>query len=79
MSYPVLDFERNEPQRALLDNLCVLEPFIPEMDGWVSLPVRLVHTQGAGLALELGPYEVSGADIGRLRAALAAFDKAVTA
>ncbi len=40
------------------------------------MPVRLVHDQGAGWHLELGPYSLDRDDIERLREAIASYDAA---
>ncbi|MGV0618169.1 hypothetical protein ABQE58_25075 [Mycolicibacterium elephantis] len=80
--FPVLDAPRTEGNRTLgrvvFDHLGVIEPYIEEIDSWVTLPMRLVHDQAAGIHLEVGPYSVAGRDIERLRAALRAYDVALS-
>lgn len=79
--FPVLDAPRTEANaelnRVICDHFGCIEPHIDETDGWCAMPVRLVHNQAAGWCLEVGPYDISGTDIERLRAAIAAYDSAV--
>ena len=80
-SFPVLDTERHEgiePGRVVLDEPCVLEPYVPEIDSWCTLPLRIVHTQGGGLTVELGPYTLTECDVDRLRDAIRSYDIAKT-
>jgi hypothetical protein len=69
--FPVLDGNRDMTEgRVVISELGELEPYIDEVDGWVSMPVRVSHTAGAGVVLELGPYSLDARDVARLRAAL---------
>ena len=65
------------PRRSIIDFYGYLEPHIDELDTWVAMPLRLVHSQLAGFELEVGPYSLSAADIHTLRSAIAAYDKAL--
>lgn len=55
-AFPLLDATRTignaEHRRAVIDCLGYCEPYIEETDGWVSLPLRLVHDRAAGWHLE---------------------------
>jgi hypothetical protein len=78
--FPILDSPRagdpyTYPGRAILDFHGYIEPYVDEMDYWVAMPVRLVHTVD-GLGIEIGPYSLDAADIMRLRAAIASYDQA---
>lgn len=79
--YPVLDaprtFADTELSRVVInDQLAPIEPHIEETDWYVTLPLRIVYDQGAGVHIEIGPYSMDGRDIERLRAAITAYDKA---
>jgi hypothetical protein len=78
--FPILDADRQGDNtmcvRTIFDVHGYVEPYIPEMDSWVSMPLRLAHSQSAGFYLELGPYDLDAADIRRLREALDAYDRA---
>ena len=80
-SFPLLDAPRAdanaELSRVILDFCGYVEPNIPELDDWCSMPVRLVHDQAGGFHLELGPYGIDRRDIEVLRAAIHAYDEAV--
>jgi hypothetical protein len=79
--FPILDADRQGDNticvRTIFDVFGCVEPRVPETDYWVSMPVRLAHSQAAGYYLEVGPYDLDAADIHRLRQAIAAYDKAV--
>jgi hypothetical protein len=79
--FPVLDAlrhaEANEFGRVIIDTFGFVEPYIGEVDGFMSMPLRLVHDQAAGLHLELGPYDIDRADIEALRTAIAGYDQAI--
>lgn len=79
--FPLMDATRNtanaEFGRVIFNLFGHVEPYIEEADGWVSMPLRLVHDQAAGWHLECGPYDFDRADIERLRQAIAAYDRAV--
>jgi hypothetical protein len=79
--FPILDSPRTGdpftyPGRAILDYHGHIEPYVDEMDYWVAMPVRLVHTEGGGFGIEVGPYTLNRPDIERLRAAIASYDLA---
>ncbi len=79
-NFPVLDAPRNEdndPGRIAFENFGNIEPYIPEIDFWTAMPVRLVHTLD-GLCIELGPYTLDCRDIDKLRAAIRGYDSAIT-
>lgn len=63
--------------RVVFDHFGYVEPHLDEVDGWCSMPLRLVHDQAAGWHLELGPYDLDRSDIELLRRAIAAYDRAV--
>lgn len=79
--FPTLDAPRTHANlefgRVVFDHLGFIEPYIEETDSWITMPMRLVHDQAAGIHLEVGPYSVDSRDIERLRAAIAAYDLAV--
>lgn len=76
--FPTMDAPRSpDIGRVIIDEYRPLEPYIPEMDGWVSWPVRFAHSQVAGFYLEIGPYDLDAADILNLRRAIAAYDAAI--
>lgn len=78
--FPILDATRPGPDqhggRTIIDTLDPIEPFLDETDYWCSMPLRLVHSQLAGVGIELGPYSLDHNDIERLRAAIAVYDDA---
>lgn len=66
-NFPILDGNRDMTEgREVISELGELEPFIDEIDGWVSMPVRVSHTPGAGIVLEIGPYTLDARDIAGL-------------
>lgn len=79
--FPVLDasrlIETNEFGRTIFGTFPSIEPYVGEIDSWVSMPLRLAHSQGSGWHIEVGPYDLGRADIDRLRDAIAAYDAAV--
>ncbi|ELR85684.1 MULTISPECIES: hypothetical protein [Mycobacterium] len=79
-NYDVLDAPREHGNtglgRCIVDSFGHVEPYLEEADGWVSLPLRLVVDQAAGMHLECGPYDFDRADIDRLREAVNAYDTA---
>jgi hypothetical protein len=81
--FPVLDAPRTyaneELHRCIFDVFGGIEPYIEEIDTWISMPLRLAHDEAAGWHLELGPYSLDRGDIRRLRAAIAAYDLATGA
>ncbi|MDT5096409.1 MAG: hypothetical protein QOC76_146 [Mycobacterium sp.] len=80
--FPVLDAPRlyanNSLGRFIMDSFGAVEPYIEENDSWVAMPLRLVHDQGGGWHLELGPYSLDACDISRLRAAIKSYDDATS-
>lgn len=81
--FPILDGFRppreDGTHRVIIDVLGMAEPYLDEADGWVALPVRLVHSPLGGFGIELGPYTLDPADIDVLRRAVAAYDAATVA
>lgn len=79
--FPVLDAPRpiadREYNRIIVDSFGHAEPYIEETDGWVALPLRLVHNQAAGWCVEIGPYSLDRRDIAALQAAIRAYHEAV--
>jgi len=79
-NFPLLDaprdFANESLGRAIIAFLGYLEPHVPEADQWISMPLRLVHDQGAGFCLELGPYTLAIDDILKLAEAIAAYTAA---
>lgn len=75
--FPILDAPRDianrEFQRVILDFHGYLEPYIDETDGWVSMPVRLVHDTAGGFAIEVGPYKLDICDIRLMQRAIASY------
>lgn len=80
-NYDILDGNRSQADeelgRDIIKDYGYIEAHVPEMDNWVSMPLRLVHDQAAGLSIECGPYDFDTADINRLREVIAAYDKAI--
>ncbi len=73
--FPVLDGNRDCTEDRMVIGECgELEPYIDEIDGWVSMPLRVTTTPGVGIVLEVGPYTLNGRDVTRLRAALRSWD-----
>ncbi|ORI13471.1 hypothetical protein [Rhodococcus sp. 1168] len=72
----VLDFDRDSTStaadngRILLAECDSMEPVVDEIDAWVNLPLRIVHSPVAGLCIEIGPYSLSATDVRALNAAL---------
>ena len=78
-AFPILDgVHLDGPDRTIVDVCGLVELFVAEVDSWCALPVRLVQTAGAGLCLELGPYQLDAAGVAVLRAAVADYDLAVS-
>jgi hypothetical protein len=79
--FPIVDVRRtyaNENlQRSILDCFGPIEPYSPESDSWVVMPVRLVHHAAGGFRLEIGQYDFGHKEIDTLRKAIAAYDQAV--
>lgn len=79
--FPTLDTDRAADAdvcgRVILDVFPPVEARVPDLDNWVAMPLRLAHSQAAGVYLELGPYDLDAADIGALRQAISAYDAAV--
>ena len=79
-AFEVVDYprngENNQYHRVVVDWFGYVEPFSPAADSWLSMPVRLVHSEVAGWHLEVGNLDFSRADIRLLRAAIAAYDAA---
>jgi hypothetical protein len=80
-NFPIVDFPREGdpftyPGRTVLDHFGFIEPYQPATDYWCALPVRLVHTEGGGFGIELGPYTLNHTDIDRLRATINSYDEA---
>jgi hypothetical protein len=76
--FPVLDAPRDHALtgRVIIDSFGDVEPYVEEMDSWVAMPLRLVHSQLAGWHLELGPYALNRRDMQRLSAAITAYRQA---
>jgi hypothetical protein len=68
--------DENCPGHRVITEHGSIEPFLDELDTWVSMPLRLVHTAGNGLCLEVGPYTLDPKDIARMRSTIASFDLA---
>lgn len=65
--FPVLDGNRDTREgRVVIDECGELQPYIDEMDGWVSMPTRVAYTPAAGIVLEIGPYTLDDREITRL-------------
>lgn len=85
--FPALDDPRTSDavRRSILDIGDDLEPYVPAGDLFVSMPTRVVHNTGAGIVLEVGPYDLSAVDVLRLHRVITeffdviGFDAAVTA
>ncbi len=77
---PILDSDRAtapaESGRHICDVLPPVQPYVPEIDNRVTMPVRLAYSMTAGWCLEVGPYDLDAADILALRQAIAAWDDA---
>ena len=79
---PIVDASREGdpftyPGRTVLDHLGYIEPLDERADTFIALPVRLCHTQGAGICLEVGPFTFNRLDIDKLRQAITAHDRAL--
>jgi hypothetical protein len=75
--FPELDSTRTEancPGHQIISEHGTIEPFVDEMDTWVSIPVRVAVNAGAGLCIEVGPYTLGRQEIDRLRAAIFDYD-----
>jgi hypothetical protein len=70
---PIADSELNRDVLREFGNMCA---YIEEIDYYAELPVRVVYDQGSAFHIEVGPYSLDGRDINRLRAAIAACDRA---
>lgn len=73
-AFPQIDADRTGLHdaigRVVLDVADDLEPIAPTFDRFVSLPVRISHNAGAGLVLEVGPYDLHREDVRRLAEAI---------
>lgn len=80
-SFPILDADRDhanrEYHRCILDFIGHVEAYVDEMDSWVAMPVRLVHTTAGGFGIELGPYSFDIADVRVMQAAIESYHRAV--
>ncbi|OBB15500.1 hypothetical protein A5731_00600 [Mycolicibacterium conceptionense] len=61
-----------DSHRDVIDAPCVLEPHDDRTDMCVSLPVRSVVSQTAGVAVEIGPFTLDTGEVVKLYNALAA-------
>lgn len=79
-NFDVLDADRthahDECGRGIFDSFGYVEPYVAEIDSWLSMPVRLAHSALAGWHIEIGPYDLDAADIGVLQRAIAAYHEA---
>lgn len=57
--------------RTVIEDLAVVEPLDERTDSFVSIPIRRVHTPGAGLSVEVGPFSLTSSDVVVLFNALA--------
>ena len=68
--FPVLDapreFADTELGRVVIEEFNAIEPYIEETDSWAAMPLRVVHDQGNGFHIEIGPYSLGNSDIRRL-------------
>lgn len=83
MRFPTVDHDRKSAievidgvptiinDRTLIADLGVIEPLDERTDQFVSIPIRSVHTAGAGMSVELGPYSLMSSDVVALFNALA--------
>lgn len=64
--FPLHDADRSESDdvawRAVIQELGISEPYTPDNDSWARVPLRISHNTGAGIVLEVGPYEFSDHD-----------------
>lgn len=70
-------FANTVADRVVMDLFGHVEPYDESIDTWRSMPLRLAYDVAGGWHIELGPYDLDAADIERLRAAIAAYDKAL--
>ncbi|WP_018119386.1 hypothetical protein [Corynebacterium mastitidis] len=74
--FPVVDADRSDSDewfgREVLCEFGMAEAYVPEVDSWRRLPLRLSHSQSAGIALEVGPYDFSESEFSDLEAAVRA-------
>jgi len=79
--FPTMDAPRAvadaEYGRVIIDEYRPLEPYIPEMDGWVSMPVRFAYSEVDGFYLEIGPYDLGTGAINTLREMIARYDRGI--
>ena len=72
----ILDFDRDSTPdafdngRVVLAECEAMEPVVDEIDAWVNLPLRIVHSAVAGLCIEIGPYSLAATDVRALAVAL---------
>lgn len=83
MSIPSLDHDRKPSiefidgvptivsDRALLQEHGSIEVLDERTDDFVSLPLRTVHTSGAGISMEIGPFSLTTQEIVTLHNAIA--------
>lgn len=72
--FPILDAPRTaDVGREVIRDIGHIEPRIDETDEWVTMPIRLVTSQGVGIYLELGPYDLNARDIATLVDAIGAY------
>ncbi|ORL35004.1 hypothetical protein [Prescottella equi] len=80
--FPLLDYDReaasDDHQRVVIHDCGAIELFVDEMDGWVTLPLRIAHNQAAGYVLEFGPYTFSDSDLPALVKAVQQYYEVVT-
>lgn len=75
----ILDFDRDSTPDAINNGRIVLaecesmEPVVDEIDAWVNLPLRIVHSPIAGLCIEIGPYSLAASDVRTMESALATY------
>jgi len=74
--FPVLDAPRPDEDRTILED--EFEPILvhlDEIDSGCRLPLRVTHNPICGVTLEIGPYDLNGHDVEKLRLAIVMFDR----
>jgi hypothetical protein len=62
--------------RVVLYDIGTTEAYLPEIEQFIELPLRVTHSAWGGVELELGPYVFTGSSVGGLPLAIAAYKDA---
>ncbi|MEZ0355502.1 hypothetical protein [Mycobacterium sp. SA01] len=61
-------------RHVIADDLGSIEVHVDEIDHLCSMPLRIAHNDAAGFVLEVGPFDLGGREVDRLREAIRQFD-----